>query len=58
MTTTGPVRRWPPSGASRGLAGAVRRTDLDAGYDRSRAGSGPISSRKRTDLDAGYDRSR
>ena len=33
-------------------------TDLDTGYDRSRAGSGPISVRRWTDLAAEYDRSR
>jgi len=34
------------------------RTDFDAEADRSRAGTGPISSRSSTDLDAEPDRSR
>ena len=34
------------------------RTDLDAGYDRSQAGTGPISMRNSTDLGAEVDRSR
>ena len=33
-------------------------TDLEAEYDRSRRGTGPISVRVTTDLDAEYDRSR
>ena len=33
-------------------------TDLDTSYDRSRAGTGPISTRSTTDLDAELDRSR
>ena len=33
-------------------------TDLEAEYDRSRRGTGPISVRVTTDLDADYDRSR
>jgi len=34
------------------------RTDFDAEADRSRAGTGPISSRNRTDLEPEFDRSR
>ena len=37
---------------------SIKRTDLGAECDRSRAGMRPISSRNATDLDAEVDRSR
>ena len=48
----------PPQMPSHTTTPTQNRTDLDAEYDRSQAGTGPISTRSTTDLNAELDRSR